>query len=395
MSFPKYPEYKVSNVEGLDSIPTHWSISRLGYEAWIRARLGWKGLKAEEYVDDGYIFLSTPNIKGRDIDFQNVNYISQHRFDESPEIKLRKGDVLLAKDGSTLGTVNIVHSLPHPATVNSSIAVLTPHKRLVGLYLRYLFDSEFMRNTIQSIKGGMGVPHLFQEDLSKFYLPQPSLNEQQIIAAFLDHETAKIDALIDEQKRLIELLKEKRQAVISNAVTKGLDPTVPMKDSGVEWLGEMPAHWTIDKLARNAQIGNGSTPSRDNLRYWENGHYPWMNSGALSNSLVSKASDLVSSDALQECHLPIVPAGSVLIALTGQGKTRGTSALLEVEATINQHVAYIRPAGRLTGEYLHRSLQAAYRVLRYISDGEGSTKGALTCSVLGNFGCPFRHMMSK
>jgi type I restriction enzyme S subunit len=108
MSFPRYERYKDSGVQWLGEVPEHWNISRLGFEAWVRARLGWRGLKAEEYVDDGFVFLSTPNIKGRFIDFEDVNYIDEDRFLESPEIQLRQGDVLLAKDGSTLGTVNVV-----------------------------------------------------------------------------------------------------------------------------------------------------------------------------------------------------------------------------------------------------------------------------------------------
>jgi len=124
MSFAPYPEYKDSGVEWLGEVPGHWDISRLGFESWVRARLGWKGLKAEEYVDDGYVFLATPNIKQRNIDFENVNYIDEARYSESLEIALHIGDVLLAKDGSTLGTVNVVRDLPRPATVNSSIAVI-------------------------------------------------------------------------------------------------------------------------------------------------------------------------------------------------------------------------------------------------------------------------------
>ncbi|MEW5992908.1 MAG: restriction endonuclease subunit S [Candidatus Zixiibacteriota bacterium] len=248
MSFPRYPKYKDSDVEWLGKIPQSWGISRIGYEAWVRARLGWKGLKADEYVSDGYVFLATPNIKGTEIDFENVNYIDQFRFDESPEIKLREGDVLLAKDGSTLGTVNIVRQLRRSATVNSSIAVITPGNKLDGVYLYYLFQSDFLAHTIHRIKGGMGVPHLFQEDLNKFYIPLPSASEQLAIGRFLDLETAKIDALIAEQQRLIKLLTEKRQAVISHAVTKGLNPDAPMKNSGVEWLGEVPAHWEVKRL---------------------------------------------------------------------------------------------------------------------------------------------------
>jgi type I restriction enzyme S subunit len=250
MSLPRYPKYKDSGVDWLGEVPEHWGVSKLGFEAWVRARLGWKGLKAEEYVDDGFVFLSTPNIKSTAIDFDDVNFISKERYAESPEIALREGDVLLAKDGSTLGTVNVVRSLPRPATVNSSIAVITPHSSMVGVYLYYLFQSSFMKDTIQQIKGGMGVPHLFQEDLNKFWVPVPQIPEQLELAAFLDRETKKIDAMVGEQRRLIELLKEKRQAVISHAVTKGLNPDAPMKDSSIEWLGEVPKHWELKAAKR-------------------------------------------------------------------------------------------------------------------------------------------------
>ncbi|MFM9961857.1 MAG: restriction endonuclease subunit S [Planctomycetaceae bacterium] len=248
MSVPRYKKYKDSGVEWLWDVPEQWEISRLGFESWVRARLGWKGLKAEEYVDDGFAFLSTPNIKGNEIDFENVNFIDQVRFDESPEIKLREGDVLLAKDGSTLGTVNVVRVLPRPTTVNSSIAVISPNQRLCGVYLYYLFESSYMEHTIQRIKGGMGVPHLFQADLNKFYMPVPPRDEQTKIASFLDRETSKIDELVGEQRRLIELLKEKRQAVISHAVTKGLNPHAPLKPSGNQWLGDVPEHWDVMRL---------------------------------------------------------------------------------------------------------------------------------------------------
>lgn len=257
MSFPRYPAYKDSGVEWLGEVPEHWEITRLGFESWVRARLGWKGLKAEEYVDAGYAFLSTPNIKGREIDFKDVNYINKARYDESPEIRLTCGDVLLAKDGSTLGICNVLRSLPCPATVNSSIAVITPSERLNSIYLHYLLCGNGMQQLIQQKKGGMGVPHLFQADLVKFAIPLPTPSEQASIATFLDRETAKIDALIAEQQRLIELLQEKRQAVISHAVTKGLNPDAPMKDSGVEWLGEVPEHWSVSAVGHRYEVRLG------------------------------------------------------------------------------------------------------------------------------------------
>ncbi len=253
-----YPQYRPSGIEWIQELPEHWTNSSLGFECSVKARLGWRGLKAEEYVDSGYIFLATPNIKGNSIDFDDVNYITQERYEESPEIMLKVGDVLVTKDGSTTGTTNLVTHLPGPATVNSSIAVLRSFGKLDSRYLYQFFTSDYVQNVISRMRGGMGVPHLFQADLRKFFVSVPPLEEQTQIAKFLDYETAKIDALIEKQQQLIALLKEKLQAVISHAVTKGLNPDTPLRDSGVEWLGEVPAHWVVRRLKHvSPKVGVG------------------------------------------------------------------------------------------------------------------------------------------
>jgi type I restriction enzyme S subunit len=215
---------KDSGVDWLGQIPAHWEVFKLGALCSVKARLGWKGLKASEYVDEGYIFLATPNIKGEKIDFENVNYITAGRYFESPEIMLEVGDVLIAKDGSTLGITNVIRQLPAPATVNSSIAVIRPKPRTFdSVYLYYFLASEFTQSVIQQMKDGMGVPHLFQADLRKFIVLTPSLEEQQLIANYLDKETAKIDRLISKVQDGVEKLKEYRTALISAAVTGKID----------------------------------------------------------------------------------------------------------------------------------------------------------------------------
>lgn len=214
---------KDSGVDWLGEIPEHWYISRFCYETWVRARLGWKGLKADEYVDEGYIFLATPNIKESEIDFTNVNYISLERYEESPEIMLAEGDILLTKDGSTLGTVNLVRELPKAATVNSSIAVITPKKNLSSEFLLYLFKSSYIENIIQLLKGGMGVPHLFQGDINKIHIPIPPLEDQVAIAKFLKSNTENLEKLIALSKNQIRLLTERRSVLISAAVTGQID----------------------------------------------------------------------------------------------------------------------------------------------------------------------------
>lgn len=210
---------KDSGIEWIGEIPEHWSISRFSFETWVRARLGWKGLKADEYVQDGYIFLATPNIKNKDIDFVNVNYIDEFRYEESPEIKLSIGDVLLTKDGSTLGTVNVVRYLPNGATVNSSIAVITPGSNLDGIFLMYQIKGDYIKKIIENKKDGMGVPHLFQKDINKIYITLPPIEEQKQIATFLDKKCASIDKAISNKEKLIEKLTEYKKSLIYECVT--------------------------------------------------------------------------------------------------------------------------------------------------------------------------------
>lgn len=144
--------------------------------------------------------------------------------------------------------------------------------------------------------------------------------------------------------------------------------------------------WPIEKLGRTARIGNGSTPRRDSTIYWRGGDVPWLNSSVVNESRVTRTEQFVTAVALRECHLPVVTPGSVLVGLTGQGKTRGMATILDIEATLNQHVAYVTPdRSRWFPEYLLWSLRAAYDELRCLSEENGSTKGGLTCEALKQF----------
>lgn len=376
MSFPKYDDTKDSGIDWLGQVPKNWIVSRLGFESWVRARLGWKGLKADEYVDEGFAFLSTPNIKNNEIDFENVNFITQERFDESPEIKLSLGDVLLAKDGSTLGNVNVVRSLPRPSTVNSSIAVITPKESVNCVFLYYLFRSSYMEQTIQEIKGGMGVPHLFQSDLVKFYIPRPSIEEQTAIANFLDAETSKIDALVAEQRRLIELLKEKRQAVISHAVTKGLNPNAPMKDSGIEWLGDVPEQWDVSRLGYEswvrARLGWKGLKASE---YVDDGFAFLSTPNIKGNKEIDFENvNFISQERFDESPEIKLRVGDVLLAK--DGSTLGIVNYVKElprPTTVNSSIAVISPNDRLKGSYLFYLFRTTYmeHTIQRIKGGMG------------------------
>ena len=234
--------------------------------------------------------------------------------------------------------MNIVRKLPKPATVNSSIAVITPYKRLYGFFLKFLLDSGYMKAVIQLFRGGMGVPHLFQEDINKFYIPIPELRTQKCIATFLDTETAKIDGLIKDYEELIALLQEKRQALISHAVTRGLselvspdDPEfgewakpVKFKDSGVEWLGEIPEGWDVGPVKWYFQTLSGSTPDT-NINENYNGTISWIRTTDLNDMPLSCGEIFISELALKNSACKMLPSETVLIAMYGGEGTIGKS----------------------------------------------------------------------
>lgn len=211
---------KQTSIEGIDGIPETWKEANLLKVIYLRARLGWRGLKAEEYVEEGYPFLSAFNIVNNQLQWENLNFINQQRYDESPEIKLAVRDILIVKDGAGIGKCARVDSLPlGESTVNSSLGVITVSNRLFYSYLYYFFLSSPFQNNVFLLKNGMGVPHLTQENLKSVRIPLPTLSEQQEIAQYLDAKCAEIDELIKVKQEKVETLKKYHQSLIFEAVT--------------------------------------------------------------------------------------------------------------------------------------------------------------------------------
>lgn len=210
-----------SGIDWIGEIPEGWKIVHFSKINWIRARLGWKGLKAEEYTETGYPFLSAFNIVNDKLDWSNLNFINQERYDESPEIKLSLGDLLLVKDGAGIGKCAVVEDMPYgESTVNSSIAVVTPiETNIYPKFQYYYFKSQIFQNTIWLLKIGMGVPHLTQENMKGIVLPCPSMEEQRAIVSYLDTKCSEIDSLIALKQAKIEELKEYKKSVIYEYVT--------------------------------------------------------------------------------------------------------------------------------------------------------------------------------
>jgi type I restriction enzyme S subunit len=255
MSFPRYPTYKDSGVEWLGEVPKHWVIQPLKHIAKLQTGTTPSTEDQDNFSNEcGYQWIRPEDIDETGKASKSSKLLSEQGWERVRRI--RAGASLICCIGS-IGKVGYVADV---VSTNQQITAAEPVDDA-----RYLFHSiRAARSELDLSSSGNVIRILNTERLGAVRFARPPLPEQAQIATFLDHETAKIDALITEQQRLIELLQEKRQAVISHAVTKGLNPDAPMKDSGVEWLGEVPEHWTLKRLKHlspNLTVGIVVNPS--------------------------------------------------------------------------------------------------------------------------------------
>jgi type I restriction enzyme S subunit len=259
MSFPKYPRYKDSGVEWLGEVPEHWTVIVLkrAYEVTLG-----KMLQPERRgVDDELLpYLRAANIKWDGVDAMDVKtmWFSPR---ESADLALLSGD-LLVSEGGDVGRSCVYIGDGEAYRFQNSVNRVRPRGSNSTRFLYYWIATIKAKGFVDVLCNKSTIAHFTAEKVAAVPVPLPPNEEQAAIAAFLDRETTTIDLLMITQQHLIELLKEKRQAVISHAVTRGLDPYAPMKPSGVEWLGDVPAHWTVLPIRRVAvRVQTGRTPS--------------------------------------------------------------------------------------------------------------------------------------
>ena len=268
MSFPKYPAYKDSGVEWIGEIPVGWKIGTIknGYQVTLGKMLSPKQNSSDSRVEMPY--LRAANVQDG---FINSDDVKTMLFSQSEisTLSIATGDVLVCEGGDVGRSVFIEKDIARTGFQNSLNRIRSKHNSTKYFY----YFSRFVKTSgyLDMLCNKSTISHYTFEKLSNTPFAYPPLPEQQAIASFLDRECGKIDVLIAEQERLIALLAEKRQAVISHAVTKGLNPTAPMKDSGVEWIGEIPVGWEVKSLRfALSDIFNGSTatqvePSNDTI----------------------------------------------------------------------------------------------------------------------------------
>lgn len=260
MSFPRYPKYKDSGVEWLGEVPEHWEVTALkrGFEVTLG-----KMLQPESKAPEDQLlpYLRAANIQWEGVDTTNIKNMWFSQRDRK-QLRLEAGD-LLVSEGGDVGRSCLWDGELGECYFQNSVNRVRARDGHSNGYLRYWMSTIKDKGYIDVLCNKSTIAHFTAEKVASVPVPLPDPAEQTAIAAFLDRETAKIDGLVQEQRRLMELLKEKRQAVISHAVTKGLNPDAPMKPSGIEWLGDVPEHWEVCALRHSlADVFNGMTATQ-------------------------------------------------------------------------------------------------------------------------------------
>ncbi|MGO2292736.1 restriction endonuclease subunit S [Pseudoalteromonas sp.] len=267
--YKAYPEYKESGVEWLDFLPFSWQIIKVKFllkDGAEGIKIGPFGsaLKLEDMVKKGIRVYGQENVIKKDFTL-GKRFISHEKYSGMKVYTAEKGDILVTMMG-TSGKCQVIPENADLGIIDSHLLKLRTNKKILPELFRLLVDeAQEVKNQISKQGKGSIMHGLNSTIVKELEFPLPSIEEQAHILNFLDHETAKIDTLIAKQEKLIELLKEKRQAVISHAVTKGLNPDAPMRDSGVEWLGEVPEHWGMKRLKYLGEAKNGLTYSPNDV----------------------------------------------------------------------------------------------------------------------------------
>ncbi|MCB5227649.1 restriction endonuclease subunit S [Alishewanella sp. 16-MA] len=357
MSFAVYQEYKSSLIDWCNEIPVEWSVISLRWSTLIYAG----GTPSKDNLDfwtDGTVPWLNSGAVNQTLINEPSAYITEEALAKSSAKWIPKGALVIALAGQGK-TKGMVAQLDIGSTCNQSMAAIIP-KRIKPRFLFYWLSSNYQN--IRNLAGGDDRDGLNLELLAGIKSPLPSALEQKQIARFLDHEVSKIDALIAEQEKLIALLKEKRQAVISHAVTKGLNPDAPMKDSGVEWLGQVPVHWVVLNLKYLCTIQGGFAFNSESMT--EEGVQVVRIGNLYQNVLdLERQPIFVEKTLVDELPNFVITNGDILMSLTGTLGKRDYGFAVKVESSepllMNQRVAKIIPDNlKILSDYLINVLRS-------------------------------------
>lgn len=361
----QYESYKDSGIEWLGKIPSHWNTVHI--KNYFNVISGATPDSSNDKYWDGDIIWITP------ADFKTSDHfvstgkrnLTAEGYKSCGTTMVPAGSLIFSKR-APIGTVAI--SSNALCTNQGCLSCVPFEKVCFSPYYYYLFS--VLTEAFEMLGSGSTFLEISAANFSNFPISAPSFEEQQSIAAYLDYKVGQIDAVIAEKEQMLEDLKAYRSAMISEAVTKGLNKDVEMKDSGIDWIGEIPENWNTIKLSRvYPNIGSGTTPDTNNSQYYSEEGINWLQTGDLNDGDIYETSKHITELALKEKGLRIYPKGSLVIAM--YGATIGKVGLLQIETTTNQACCVLPPNEKMSIIYTKFVLQAAKDVLLKQSVGGG------------------------
>lgn len=365
-----YPKYKDSGVEWLGEIPEHWLICKMKHK--VEVKDGTHSTPTPvQFSENVYPLITTKNVKNGNLDFSDVTYISESDYIEiNKRSNVENGDIIMPMIG-TIGNPAIVNTERKFSIKN--VALFKNSKFNDMRYIRYLFISNLITCQFDLLSTGGVQSFVSLAILKNIIIPKINFEEQKAIATYLDRKTSQIDSLIEKKKRMIELLKEERAAIINQAVTKGINPDAKMKDSGVEWLGEVPNHWQISRLKFTSNIVRGGSPRPAGSPLYFNGdHTPWITVAEITkddNKFLFQTSEYLTEEGRKRSRF--LDEGTLV--LSNSGATLGVPKILKIGGCINDgSVAFLDLYETIEIDFLYYFLYSLTTVYRdFVGQGAG------------------------
>jgi len=370
-----YQEYKSGGIEGIEDVPSHWSVRKLKYSASVQpSNVDKKTNEEEEKVRlCNYVDVYKNAFITADMDFMHATA----SIAQTDSFKLTKDDVLVTKDSETWDDIAV------PAYVSDNLqnvlcgyhlALVRPTKKeVVNRYMYRCFCSERLNYQFRVAAKGITRYGLTKFSLDNAFFPVPPTDEQKSIASFLDRKTSQIDTLIGKKQKQIALLKEYRAAIINQAVTKGLNPNAKMKASGIEWLGEIPEHWKITPIRYVANVVRGGSPRPAGSPEFFHGNYlPWITVAELTKDegkFITGTEQCLTEEGTKRSR--IIQKNTLL--LSNSGATLGVPKVTKITGCINDgSVAFIDITQDISLDYLYWFLKSMTTIYReYVKQGAG------------------------
>ena len=369
-SHPRYDVYKDSGVEWLGEIPSEWNTTTVKWLSEISYGLSQPPAKKE----DGIPFVRATDISEGSISSEKIVRVNPEDLPDDLNVILREGDILVVRSGAYTGDSALVGQDFEGGVAGYDMIVRTT-KEVVPEYLSYFFLSTPFKKQVRITNGRTAQAHLNAEELGRFEVTVPTLEEQRAIAAYLDRETERIDALIEKKEQLIDLLEEKRNSLISRVVTKGLDDDVEMKDSGVEWLGEIPAGWDVVRLKFLTEVQSGIAKGKRYGDDVETVELPYLRVANVQEGFLNLDEISEIEVAVDEVDRYLLQAGDVLMTEGGDYDKlgRGTVWTGNIEPCLHQnHIFAVRPHS-IESEWVALITQAQYAKHFFIMQSVQST----------------------